>query len=164
MTTDSEFVDCHTLFGEIKQVTIDRLRLRVSAYGLVFLEDSLLLLRGRYTHRYALPGGGVRLGERLEAALTREIREETGLEVQIERFLHFHEDFFYYDPLDRAFHSLMFYYWCTPLTTELVHDEDVDDQDVEQPRWVSTSGLSAADFQTHGDLTLQLVHMLQKKS
>ncbi|HUG55980.1 MAG TPA: NUDIX hydrolase [Candidatus Limnocylindrales bacterium] len=36
---------------------------------------------------YRLPTGGIRAGERIEAALLRETREETGLETAVRRFL-----------------------------------------------------------------------------
>jgi 8-oxo-dGTP pyrophosphatase MutT (NUDIX family) len=69
---------------------------------------TVLLLNTRSTGKYQLPGGGVETGERIEDALRREVREETGIEVEVERFLGFKEDFFYYDPWDEAYHSLLF--------------------------------------------------------
>ncbi|MGH2450370.1 MAG: NUDIX hydrolase [Candidatus Limnocylindria bacterium] len=39
------------------------------------------------TGAYRLPTGGIRAGERIEAALLRETREETGLETAVRRFL-----------------------------------------------------------------------------
>lgn len=57
----------------------------VGVGGIVFREDQVLLIRrGRDPGRgqWSIPGGGVRLGEPLEEALIREMREETGLEVE----------------------------------------------------------------------------------
>jgi 8-oxo-dGTP diphosphatase len=44
----------------------------------------LIVRRGRPPSRglYTLPGGGVELGETLEQAVMREVREETGLDIQ----------------------------------------------------------------------------------
>ena len=85
------------------------------------------------------------------------MREEAGIEIDVEGFAHFQEDFFYYDPLDKAYHSLLFYYFCNPKTFRLLDDIEVDDEDAEQPRWVDIGGLQADDFQNHGEVMLGLL-------
>jgi 8-oxo-dGTP diphosphatase len=43
----------------------------------------LIVRRGKPSHGvYTLPGGGVELGETLEQAVIREVREETGLDIE----------------------------------------------------------------------------------
>jgi len=57
---------------------------RVAAYGLVTNDQEILLCRfsdalPQYKGQWTLPGGGVEFGENPIDAVTREVREETGL-------------------------------------------------------------------------------------
>ena len=110
----------------------------------------------RPTGKYHPPGGGIKAGERIQEALKRELREETGLEVRIERLARFEELFFYYDPSERAYHGLHFYYICRPVTLELLSDAQVQEDAAVAPRWVPVTGLRAEDFQAHGDVVVEL--------
>lgn len=63
--------------------------------GVVLIEEGRLLLikRGREPQRgrWAVPGGKVRPGERMKDAARREVREETGLEVEVGELVWFGE-------------------------------------------------------------------------
>ena len=58
--------------------------------------ELLLLQSHKWPGRYVVPGGHVELGERLEEAVVREAKEETGLDVYDIEFINFQQ--FIYDP------------------------------------------------------------------
>ena len=149
-------VECITTDGRKKMVRKDELVLRPAVYGIIVNEGKVLLMRLLRTGKYHPPGGGIGLGERVEDALRRELQEETGIEVEIQRFARFAELFFYYDPSETAYHGLQFYYICRPKTLELLDDTQVEDDAAGKPRWVEIEGLQAQDFQAHGDIILEL--------
>jgi len=92
----------------------------------------------------------------MEEALKRETREETGIEIDEVHFVHFEEVFYYYDPSDRAYHGLHFFFACRPTTLDLVHDDRVEDGSAGRPRWIEIDKLLPRDFQIHGDKLIQL--------
>jgi 8-oxo-dGTP diphosphatase len=56
-------------------------------------EQGIILIKRKNSPRgWALPGGFVDYGEALEAAVRREAKEETGLEVELVRQLHTYSD------------------------------------------------------------------------
>jgi len=58
--------------------------------GILVADSKLLLIKRKkdpFKGKYALPGGFVEYGEKVEDAVVREFREETGLEVAIDRLL-----------------------------------------------------------------------------
>lgn len=57
---------------------------RVSVNALIFNHGRILLAHRRDIDWWNLPGGGMEAGETVEDAVRREVREETGLEVETE--------------------------------------------------------------------------------
>ena len=71
------------------RVTEPQFDTRVGAYGIVVQNDHILLAHwhtGR-AKSWTLPGGGLDLGESPADAAVREIREETGYDVHLDRLL-----------------------------------------------------------------------------
>lgn len=112
---------------------------RISAGAIVQKEDRLLLVRhvvqGKYDF-WVCPGGGVKGDESLEEAARREVREETGLDVQITKLVYFEE---FFNPECRF---LKFWFLAEALAGELdiSHPETISEHIVEAS-WLSPAEL-----------------------
>lgn len=112
----------------------------VVGVGAVILDGDRVLLvkRGHAPLKgeWSLPGGTVELGETLEDALAREVREETGLEVTIGAVVEV------FDRIDRAsdgriaYHFVIVDFACAATGGSLAHASDADDA-----RWVPIDDL-----------------------
>jgi len=60
---------------------------RIGVYALIFHEGLVLLAHRRDIDWWNLPGGGMELEETVDEAVCREVREETGLEVEVEQLV-----------------------------------------------------------------------------
>lgn len=146
-----EAVECDAFLGGKKWVAREKLVFRPAAYAFIVNDGQVLLMTNRRTGKYSLPGGGSDVGELLVLALKREVKEEAGIEIDVAEFLFWRENFFYYDPLDLAFHSFQFFYRCTPIQLELLADDLVDDEESEKPRWIEMTHVRSQDMQWLGD-------------
>lgn len=157
----SDQVECYTLYNQSKWVRRDQLSFRPTVYAIVPDGGRVLLTKVRSTGKWGLPGGGVELGETLEETVKRELLEETGVQVAPVRLLHVVEAFFYYDPLDQAFHAFQFIYLCRPLSRALAAPDQIQDGEATAPQWVSVSDLREEDLQRYSQPLLGWLQALR---
>ncbi|MBU0649469.1 NUDIX domain-containing protein [Patescibacteria group bacterium] len=129
-------IECVSIKGNKVKIPKEKLVFRPSVYGIIINNGKILMTTVRSNGKLFFPGGGVNIGERLEDALKRETKEETGIEIRVEKFLHFKEQFCYWDPGDEVYQMLNFFYICKPLTTDLIEDDEVDDEEAMSPEWI----------------------------
>ncbi len=125
----------------------------VVAVGAIVIKNDevLLVLRGKppSENRWAIPGGSVNLGETLQEAAEREIKEETGLVIKAR------EPVFTFDIVETDDHDkVRFHYVIVDLFADYVSGEPKPGDDVTDARWVSKSGL---DHLRVSPLTLKLL-------
>jgi len=107
----------------------------IVSVGAVLIHEGKILLvkRGVEPGRgmWSIPGGAVELGERVEDALIREVREECGLEVEINRIL---------DVVDNIVlnsrNSVQFHYTILNFLVQLKGGTLKPADDVANARWV----------------------------
>jgi 8-oxo-dGTP pyrophosphatase MutT (NUDIX family) len=157
MSTDT-IIECTSFDGSKIWLPKSRLSLRPSAYAVIQHSGNVLLVTNRRSGKYYFPGGGIEQGERIKDGLKREVKEETGIEIEEERLIHFAEEFFYWDPLAEAYHALLFYYACRPKTLDLSNEYQVDDGEG-NPHWASIETLTVQDFHNHGERLLGVLQL-----
>ena len=97
---------------------------RLRACAILIQNGKILMVRNKRDPYYYSVGGGVKHGESLEEAVKREVLEETGCNLEIERLAFIHENFFNgKDVLLNGFtcHEIAFYYlmkWHSELRLE----------------------------------------------
>ena len=107
-------INCLNNFGNYEDIPVGKFIFRPSAYGFVVNDNQIITLTNKSNGKLWFPGGGIEVGEKLEDGLIREILEETGLKVKINKLVLVKENFFYYKPLDEAYHAFLFFYLCKP--------------------------------------------------
>lgn len=148
-------IECTSINGYKKMVPVEELSFRPGAYAVIINDGKVLLVTAESNNKYYFPGGGIKLGETIETTLKRESEEETGLKIEVGKFINFKEQFIYYDHWNKAYHNFAFFYLCKPLSIDL--DKVVDDG-TRQPQWVE---LATLDKKQCGGSVVEILQHLQ---
>jgi mutator protein MutT len=90
----------------------------------------VLIVKRKYdplAGRWSLPGGGVELGETLEDSVVREMREETGLDIEVGPVIEVFDRITRDSNGDVRYHFVLVDYLCWPVGGELCASSDVED-------------------------------------
>lgn len=112
---------------------------QVAVGGIVIKDNRILLVKRTKDPnkgRWSIPGGSVELGETLQEAAEREIREETGLKVKAKDPIHS------FDVIERDDHGqIRFHYVIVDLTADFVSGNPCPADDALDARWFSPGQL-----------------------
>jgi mutator protein MutT len=108
----------------------------VGVGGVIVEDGRVVLVKRRFeplAGQWSLPGGRLELGETLEAGLSREMREETGLEIEVGPVVDVF-DRILLDPERKVrYHYVLIDYLCRPIGGTLAHGSDVDAAELADP-------------------------------
>lgn len=102
------------------------------------------ITRGVFPGQWALPGGGIEPGERMEAALRREIKEEAGIEISDIQPLFFKDGIYpklFADGNQKNIYMIFLIFGCRALSENVVIGEEF-----ESYAWVGREDLAAYDL------------------
>lgn len=126
------------------------------AVGAIVLEKGELLLVKRDHQpalgKWSLPGGRVEWGESLREAVEREVREEAGIDIDVEGVAGIAERIVPDDDGNIEFHYVIVDFWARPRARELKAGDDAS-----EVRWVQVSELNEYE------LTVGLYEFLQDR-
>lgn len=113
---------------EVKYKEGYKVEFRPGVYVLVQnSKGEILFIFDNKSKGWELPGGGVELNEFLVDAAVREVKEESGYDVEVEEQpFYIHENFGYYHITDRFVHGL-YYFYVGKLISDVQGEQNFDD-------------------------------------
>lgn len=110
--------------------------------GAIIMKNGKLLMVGndRANYLYSV-GGRIKFGETAEEAVVREVLEETGVKMEIDRLGFVHENYFYGDApsnLGKLIYEISFYFYMkVPCDFAPTGESFTEDNSQEHLKWVS---------------------------
>ena len=110
--------------------------------GGIIMKDGKILMVGneRANYLYSV-GGRIKFGETAEEAIVREVYEETGVKMEIDRLGFVHENYFYGDApsnLGKLIYEISFFFYMkVPSDFAPISESFTEDNSKEHLKWVS---------------------------
>lgn len=110
--------------------------------GAIIMKDGKILMVGneRADYLYSV-GGRIKFGETAEEAIRREVFEETGVKMEIDRLGFVHENYFYGDApsnLGKLIYEISFFFYMkVPSNFAPICESFTEDNSKEHLKWVS---------------------------
>lgn len=130
----------------------------VGVGAIVIKEGRVLLVRRGINPGkglWAIPGGGLKLGETLQQGAEREIEEETGVVIKAGDPV-YSFDFFDYDKENR----LRFHYVIVDMMGEYISGEPQGGDDAQEARWLAPGDLAVLDVSVNTVRVLKALKFL----
>src|SRR6478672_9997 len=108
-------------------------------------DGRVVLVKRKYeplAGQWSLPGGGLEVGENLEAGAAREVLEETGLVVDVGPVIEVFDRILVDETGDVEYHFVLIDYLCRPREGALAAGSDVDDVALARPDALAPYGLT----------------------
>ena len=110
--------------------------------GAIIMRDGKILMVGNENADYLYSvGGRIKFGETAEEAVVREVLEETGIKMEIDRLGFVHENFFFGDAPSnhgKLIQEISFYFYMkTPADFAPISESFTEDASKEYLRWVA---------------------------
>ena len=109
--------------------------------GAIIMKDGKLLMAGNDRNYLYSVGGRIKFGETAEEAVVREVFEETGVKMEIDRLGFVHENYFYGDApsnLNKLIYEISFFFYMkVPETFVPISESFTEDNSKEHLVWVS---------------------------
>lgn len=118
--------------------------------GLFIRDNQLLVMKDEKSPYYFLPGGRVKIGEKAEDAMLREVEEELGVKADIDRPLWLVQKFFIEEVSQQPYHEICLYFLMKlPADADFLSHNTFLSQEGErlhQFSWISFEELQSAYF------------------
>ena len=109
--------------------------------GAIIMKDGKLLMVGNDRNYLYSVGGRIKFGETAEEAVVREVFEETGVKMEIDRLGFVHENYFYGDApsnLNKLIYEISFFFYMKmPETFVPISESFTENNSKEHLVWVS---------------------------